>query len=178
MSEVETVREHAMTLQKSLILFAHGARDPAWAEPFERLRALAQASLPEVRVALAFLELMTPGLPQLVQQQVAESVSCQFFSGRAVMCGAIYRCCLRNCSRIIPRSNFVSLLRQVKMPVYCRRWRSIALHRPNVSCASAQGQPQCCRLSAGRSASAGPIITSTGPLHCARPCSSVPSSRS
>jgi sirohydrochlorin cobaltochelatase len=74
MSGVETVREHAMTLQKSLILFAHGARDPAWAEPFERLRALAQASLPEVRVALAFLELMTPGLPQLVQQQVAEGV--------------------------------------------------------------------------------------------------------
>jgi sirohydrochlorin cobaltochelatase len=31
---------------QSLILFAHGARDPAWAAPFERLRALTQAAMP------------------------------------------------------------------------------------------------------------------------------------
>jgi sirohydrochlorin cobaltochelatase len=74
LSDAETVQESHMTLKKSLILFAHGARDPAWAQPFERLRALAQGGLPDVRVALAFLELMTPGLPQLVQQQVADGV--------------------------------------------------------------------------------------------------------
>jgi len=59
-------------MKKSLILFAHGARDPNWAEPFKRLRTLTQASLPEVAVELAFLELMTPGLPQLAAQQVAD----------------------------------------------------------------------------------------------------------
>ncbi len=63
-----------MSAQQALILFAHGARDPAWAEPFQRLRALTQSSLPKVNVALAFLELMTPNLPQLVQQQVADGV--------------------------------------------------------------------------------------------------------
>jgi sirohydrochlorin cobaltochelatase len=59
-------------MKKSLILFAHGARDPNWAEPFKRLRALTQASLPEVAVELAFLELMTPDLPQLAAQQIAD----------------------------------------------------------------------------------------------------------
>jgi sirohydrochlorin cobaltochelatase len=59
-------------MKKSLILFAHGARDPNWAEPFKRLRALTQANLPDVAVELAFLELMTPGLPQLAAQQIAD----------------------------------------------------------------------------------------------------------
>jgi len=59
-------------MKKSLILFAHGARDPGWAEPFRRLRALTQASLPDVTVELAFLELMTPDLPQLAAQQIAD----------------------------------------------------------------------------------------------------------
>ncbi|AKZ63816.1 cobalamin biosynthesis protein CbiX [Herbaspirillum hiltneri N3] len=58
--------------KKSLILFAHGARDPNWAEPFRRLRALTQAGLPDVAVELAFLELMTPDLPQLAAQQIAD----------------------------------------------------------------------------------------------------------
>ncbi|HAN56086.1 MAG TPA: cobalamin biosynthesis protein CbiX, partial [Betaproteobacteria bacterium] len=36
-----------------LILFAHGARDPRWAVPFERLQALTQAQRPDWQVALA-----------------------------------------------------------------------------------------------------------------------------
>lgn len=58
----------------ALILFAHGARSPAWAAPFERLRDLTQARLPDVKVALAFLELMTPRLPELVAGLVGEGV--------------------------------------------------------------------------------------------------------
>ncbi len=54
-----------------LVLFAHGARDPAWAAPFERLRALTQAAMPDADVRLAFLELMQPDLPTAVAQQVA-----------------------------------------------------------------------------------------------------------
>lgn len=56
----------------SLILFAHGARDPRWAGPFERLQALVQAQRPDVAVHLAFLELMSPRLPELVEQLVSE----------------------------------------------------------------------------------------------------------
>jgi len=46
-----------------LVLFAHGARDPRWAEPFERLRHKVAALRPDAPVVLAFLELMTPDLP-------------------------------------------------------------------------------------------------------------------
>lgn len=57
-------------MQRALILFAHGARDPKWAEPFQRLQQLVQAQSPDVAVSLAFLELMTPRLPELVEQLV------------------------------------------------------------------------------------------------------------
>jgi sirohydrochlorin cobaltochelatase len=53
---------------RALILFGHGARDPKWAEPFQRLQQIIQTRLPDVTVALAFLELMTPRLPDLVRQ--------------------------------------------------------------------------------------------------------------
>jgi sirohydrochlorin cobaltochelatase len=45
-----------------LILFAHGARDPRWAEPFERLRERVARASPESPVVLAYLELMSPDL--------------------------------------------------------------------------------------------------------------------
>lgn len=56
----------------ALILFAHGARDPRWAAPFERLRNIVQAQRPDVAVSLAFLELMTPRLPECVAELVAQ----------------------------------------------------------------------------------------------------------
>jgi sirohydrochlorin cobaltochelatase len=57
-------------MKRLLVLFAHGARDPKWAEPFERLRTITQAQSPDANVALAFLEFMTPNLPDLVRQSV------------------------------------------------------------------------------------------------------------
>ncbi|MDB5804591.1 MAG: cobalamin biosynthesis protein CbiX [Betaproteobacteria bacterium] len=49
-------------MSQAIILFAHGARDPEWAQPFERLRAALAASNPSVMVELAYLELMQPDL--------------------------------------------------------------------------------------------------------------------
>lgn len=46
-----------------LLLFAHGARDPRWAEPFQGVRLRVQALRPGVPVQLAFLEFMNPTLP-------------------------------------------------------------------------------------------------------------------
>lgn len=60
---------------QATILFAHGARSPVWAEPFERLRALVQSRQPERQVALAFLELMTPTLADQVATFVAQGVT-------------------------------------------------------------------------------------------------------
>ena len=60
------------TIRQALILFAHGARAASWAAPFERLRELTQARMPDATVHLAFLELMSPRLPELVQLLLAD----------------------------------------------------------------------------------------------------------
>lgn len=61
-------------MARALVLFAHGARSPAWAAPFERLRDLTAARLPGCDVSLAFLELMTPSLRDAVAELVARGV--------------------------------------------------------------------------------------------------------
>ncbi|MFM2053933.1 MAG: hypothetical protein RL456_1970 [Pseudomonadota bacterium] len=45
-----------------ILLFAHGARDPAWARPFEAIAARMREAAPGRPVALAYLELMDPDL--------------------------------------------------------------------------------------------------------------------
>jgi sirohydrochlorin cobaltochelatase len=55
----------------AIILFAHGARDPQWARPFQRIQALVAQTLPQVHVALAFLERMTPDLPSAAADAIA-----------------------------------------------------------------------------------------------------------
>ncbi|AXE91557.1 sirohydrochlorin chelatase [Paraburkholderia sp. DD10] len=62
-----------------MVLFAHGARDVRWREPFERLAdklRAARASRGEAGpVLLAFLELMEPDLPTAVGVLVADGCS-------------------------------------------------------------------------------------------------------
>ncbi len=52
----------------ALVLFAHGARDPRWSAPFQKLQQLTQVQMPDVDVHLAYLELMEPRLPDTVAQ--------------------------------------------------------------------------------------------------------------
>ncbi len=59
-------------VKQALVLFAHGARDPRWAEPFSKLADRVQAQRPDVIVKLAFLELMSPRLPECVPALVAQ----------------------------------------------------------------------------------------------------------
>jgi sirohydrochlorin cobaltochelatase len=63
-----------MPTERALILFAHGARAASWALPFQRLRELTAQQRPECKVSLAFLELMTPRLPDEVAALVAGGV--------------------------------------------------------------------------------------------------------
>jgi sirohydrochlorin cobaltochelatase len=53
---------------QGIILFAHGARDPEWARPFEAIRDRVRARRPECPIALAFLESMTPTLEEAVDE--------------------------------------------------------------------------------------------------------------
>lgn len=50
-------------MKRGVILFAHGARDPRWAAPFQAVAARVREREPAVEVRLAFLELMRPDLP-------------------------------------------------------------------------------------------------------------------
>ena len=47
---------------RGLLLFAHGARDPAWAQPFAAVLRHCRALRPQQPVALAFLEFMAPNM--------------------------------------------------------------------------------------------------------------------
>lgn len=57
-------------MSAGLILFAHGARDDRWAEPFERLRDKVATARPAAHVRLAFLEIMQPDLGSAVGELV------------------------------------------------------------------------------------------------------------
>jgi sirohydrochlorin cobaltochelatase len=58
-----------------IVLFAHGARDPAWARPFERAADELRALEPDAIVRLAFLELMAPTLADAAAALVAAGCS-------------------------------------------------------------------------------------------------------
>jgi sirohydrochlorin cobaltochelatase len=61
-------------MTKAIILFAHGARDPDWARPFEHLRDEVAARTPGVRVVVAFLEFMQPPLADAIDALIADKV--------------------------------------------------------------------------------------------------------
>jgi sirohydrochlorin cobaltochelatase len=56
----------------AIVLFAHGARDPSWAEPFHRMVERLRQTQPATRVTLAFLECMDPPLESAIEQLVKE----------------------------------------------------------------------------------------------------------
>ena len=56
----------------ALILFAHGARDPEWANPMRRVQAVVRQLLSAVPVELAFLEFMAPTLPERAAELIAQ----------------------------------------------------------------------------------------------------------
>ena len=74
-----------MNGRNAILLFAHGARDPQWARPFEQIRAQVAKASPQSLVELAFLERMTPDLPaavdRLAQQQVEHVTVIPLFLG-------------------------------------------------------------------------------------------------
>ncbi len=51
-----------MNPKTGLLLFAHGARDPGWAAPFDAVARRCRDARPQRPVALAFLEFMAPDL--------------------------------------------------------------------------------------------------------------------
>jgi sirohydrochlorin cobaltochelatase len=49
-------------MKTGLLLFAHGARDARWAQPFEQVAAAVLAARPDQAVRLAYLEFLAPDI--------------------------------------------------------------------------------------------------------------------
>ena len=56
----------------AIILFAHGARDPDWAAPFNIIKRQLQAVRPQAQVELAFQDFMSPTLEEAAARVVAQ----------------------------------------------------------------------------------------------------------
>jgi sirohydrochlorin cobaltochelatase len=60
---------------QGIVLFAHGARDPDWARPFEAIRDCVRKQRPEYPIELAYLEVMSPTLEDAIESLVREGAS-------------------------------------------------------------------------------------------------------
>ena len=60
------------TQPTAVVLFAHGSRDPNWRTPVDAVAAEMRLQAPHVSVHCAFLELMTPELPETVDDLVKD----------------------------------------------------------------------------------------------------------
>jgi sirohydrochlorin cobaltochelatase len=61
--------------KNAIILFSHGARDPRWKEPIINVQKLILAQNPDLTVELAFLELMTPSLEELIADFSSKNIT-------------------------------------------------------------------------------------------------------
>ena len=61
-----------MTPPTAVVLFAHGSRDPLWRTPIDAVAAEMLRQAPQTTVRCAFLELMSPDLPETVDALVSE----------------------------------------------------------------------------------------------------------
>jgi sirohydrochlorin cobaltochelatase len=59
-------------MKAGLILFAHGARDPRWALPFEAVAERVRQARDGIAVRLAFLEFLAPSLAEASAALVSE----------------------------------------------------------------------------------------------------------
>jgi sirohydrochlorin cobaltochelatase len=64
------LEERRQAMSSAIILFAHGAREPEWARPFEQVRDRLRSE--GLRVELAYLELMTPTLEEAARKLAEE----------------------------------------------------------------------------------------------------------
>jgi sirohydrochlorin cobaltochelatase len=62
-------------INKALILLVHGSKDPAWMEPFEKLREDVAERSPGVRVEIACLQFCGPDVKEAVSGIAEEGVT-------------------------------------------------------------------------------------------------------
>ncbi len=69
------VRSTSDAAARAIVLFAHGARDPRWAEPFVQVAERVRRAAPDRRVELAYLEFLAPDLPEAARRLAAQGAT-------------------------------------------------------------------------------------------------------
>ena len=64
----------APPMTAAIVFFCHGARAASWRAPFDRIVDDFRAQQPGQRVELAFLELMTPSLPEVIDRLARQGI--------------------------------------------------------------------------------------------------------
>ena len=62
-------------MSTGIILFAHGARDPNWARPLERLKRMLGERMPDALIENAFLEHMKPTLEEAASELISRGAN-------------------------------------------------------------------------------------------------------
>ena len=62
-------------MSTGIVLFAHGARDPDWARPLERLKRMLGDRMPDALIENAFLEHMAPTLEDAASLLIARGAT-------------------------------------------------------------------------------------------------------
>ena len=62
-------------MKTGILLFAHGARDPDWARPVERLKRMLSERMHGALVEAAYLEHMSPTLEQAAEDLVTQGAT-------------------------------------------------------------------------------------------------------
>lgn len=60
-------------MTRTLVLYAHGSRDPQWCKPLEFIRDRIARTAPHLRVEIAYLELQPPALDEVVARVSADA---------------------------------------------------------------------------------------------------------
>jgi len=61
--------------RSAVVLLAHGARDPEWAQPLSGIKLRVERALPGTQVVLAYLEFIPPTLDQAVDAVISDGAS-------------------------------------------------------------------------------------------------------
>ena len=63
-----------ITPTRAIILFAHGSSNPTWREPFDAIAQRVRILAPDARVELAFLEIMSPNVHEVVRDCAEQGI--------------------------------------------------------------------------------------------------------
>lgn len=63
-----------ITPTRAIILFAHGSSSPTWREPFDAIAQRVRILAPDARVELAFLEIMSPKVNEVVRECAEQGI--------------------------------------------------------------------------------------------------------